>query len=630
MKKFFILLASVLSVATCAYPQTVLLDYDFDNGDRSGIAFYDIDGLTPTSFMKSIGFKVGTPWNLLKDSNTSPNSFLGSTSQYSPAGQANDWMVMPGVNIPTDGFVLRWKSQSFDASKRDGLKIFISTAGQEYASFPSEPVWQIEEEEAGATENFDGEFIDHKLPLDAYIGKTIYVAFVNQSTDKSIIAVDEIWLGRNDAFSIKLTGANQVEEASSFSPSGEICNVALDLLQNVSLTLTYGETTITENLENLNLAAGETSAFTMQHQIPLTLNEKITYTVTAHIEGYHDCFSTSSIVSTLPHKIVIEDHTGLWCDNCPAGLWAIDSLKTAHPNNIVPIAVHNGSALAVSTYDNGLSVKGLTSYPSGWVNRTYIAHPWGNGQYSFDDAYSWVSLYDSCRAAIPVAAIDVTGYISNEGTEIWATASVKSIVSQENADWRVVFVLTEDSVTGFYQRNKFAGSKYYVGGWEKQPISAGVPLNDIARGIYPSFSGTKGSLPAHIVANEPMAYSYGITVPETIQNLHKLNIAAMIVDGKTGMVVNADINPVEKAPAAVKGLASDNWDIKTIVANNFVTIHIPQATDFYAELMTIDGKIIGCCQAKQTAVISTSGHKGIALLRVASGNNVAVRKIAIR
>lgn len=629
MKKFFILSVSIWSIISSAYAQTVLLDYNFDDGDRSGIIFYDIDGLTPSSFMQSLGFRTGSPWCLLKDSNTSPNSFMGSTSQYSPAGQADDWMVMPGVRIPSEGFVLRWKSQSLDSSKRDGLKIFISTTSQEHESFPSDPVWQIEEEDAGETDNLDGEFIDHEISLDAYADKTIYVAFVNQSIDKSIITVDDIWIGREEAFSVELTGETQVEELFSFSPSGSIANKSLELLQDITLTLAYGETTVTETLSELNLAAGESCAFTMQHHIPLVLNEKVNYTVTAHVEGCLDCILTSSIISTLPHKIVVEDHTGLWCDNCPAGIWALDSLKTIHPNGIVPIAVHNQSALAVSAYDNGLSANGLTAYPSGWINRTYIAHPWGNGEYTFDDAQSWISLYDTCRATPPVAAIDVTSYINDDGTEIWSKASVRSIESHENADWRVVFVLTEDSVTGYYQRNKFSGSKYYVGGWEKLPLSAGVPLNDIARGIYPSFSGEPGSLPADIAANEPVVYGYNITVPETVQNLQKLNVAALLVDGSTGRIINADINPVEKAPAAVNSVIQNNFEIRTSVEDRTVTVYLPTTARFHAELISLDGKIISSDKADGTTVLPTADYKGVALLRVTSGNEVAVRKIMI-
>ena len=85
MKKFAaFLLTSILTIGSMS-AQPVVLEYNFNEGDRTGITFYDVDQLTPSSFMKSIGFDVDNPWILIRDSNTSKDMFIGSTSQYTPA-----------------------------------------------------------------------------------------------------------------------------------------------------------------------------------------------------------------------------------------------------------------------------------------------------------------------------------------------------------------------------------------------------------------------------------------------------------------------------------------------------------------------------------------------------------------
>ena len=146
MKKIFTLFSALLLTVSALHAETVLVDYDFNDGDKSGLGVYDVDNLTPSDFMQQIGFSVGNTWILIKDTNTSTDMFVGSTSQYKPAGQANDWLVLPATLIPGHGFSLEWKSQAFYANKRDGLKVFISTQGGKPEDFPATPVWEVAEE----------------------------------------------------------------------------------------------------------------------------------------------------------------------------------------------------------------------------------------------------------------------------------------------------------------------------------------------------------------------------------------------------------------------------------------------------------------------------------------------------
>ena len=627
MKKIYLCVLTLVFVVGVARAD-VLLDYGFDGGEAPEVSFYDCDGLTPSFFMRSLGFRAGKAWIPLLDSTASTDYFYGSTSQYSPAGQADDWMVMPAVTVQQTGYILSWESQSFYLDKCDGLKVFISTEGPDPEMFPAEPVWQVEEEEAGETENFEGEFVKHVLSLDDYVGQTIYIAFVNQSYDKGIIAIDNIWAGREIV--VTLNEVSRVTDTDAFAPTGVIENRSGVALENVTLSLAYGNECIVEPLSDVVIGSGESYDFVLQHAIPLERNEPVEYTLKVEADGFDPVIVASSVVRTYNRCVVIEDHTGLWCGNCPSGIWAIDTLMHMYPDNLAPVAVHNNSGLAIDEYDAALSSVGLTAFPVGWINRTYISSPWGSGEYNFDAPDSWVSLFDTCMTQLPEAGVDVVAYLSEDETKVWATASIESAQGQSNVDWRVIYVLTEDSVTGYYQRNYYAGTSHYVGGWESLPASAGVPLNDIARGIYPSFRGEQGSLPSQIEAQKEYKCFYEIVLPESIMRTEKLKVIAMLVDGTTGRVVNADIVPVVDAPSSVEGVHSDSFDVCVVVGEGEIVTTCGDGSRIAVELFTIEGRKMDSSTGNRRVVVSTGTYSGIVLLRVTDGRHVRVCKLSVR
>ena len=654
MKRIITLFAVLFVFVGAMNAKTVVVDYNFNDGDKTGLGIYDVDKLTPSDFMQQIGFASGTTWILIKDSNTSTDMFVGSTSQYRPAGQANDWMVLPATAITSNGFRLDWKSQAFYANKRDGLKVFISTEGGRPEDFPTTPVWEVAEEEIGATEDyFEGEFISHSISLDEYVGETIYIAFVNQSYDKSLLCIDDIQVVREDGdFSIDMKMGNVVYEQEELTFTAEVYNYELAQLNKLYVELSYNGNKVTETIDNLNIVKGESAEFTLSHKAPIAYNETIEYHITATADGVSSTIAEyiSSVSNVFRRRVVIEDHTGVWCDNCPAGIWALDSLKEVAPDNFAPISVQNNNgvpnpSLVVENYDAGLSAAGCMSFPSGWVNRTYVSHPWGNGQYNFEDENSWVSLFDKVMSETPEAGVKVEAYFNADKTWVTARAVVRTAETKENLDWRVIFVLTEDSVTGFYQNNKYSGMSQWVGGWQTKPRNVSMVFNDIARGIYPSFYGEKGSLPATIQEGDVVEYNYGIYLPyetvvydktgasktyQVIQNADKLNLIAMVVDGETKQVINADMIRITDAPESVEGVVSETLQVKAFAENGVVTINTLSGENLTATLVAVDGRVLARQSARTSVKLDVAGYRGVALVEVVSNGKSVVKKVVIR
>lgn len=632
MKKILSLLVVAILSTTAAMAQTVLANYDFNDNNKDGLLIYDLDKSTPSVFMQRIGFAVDKTWIILQDAATSTDKFLGSTSQYTPAGKANDWLILPNIHVTGKGFVLEWKSQSFQSSLRDGIKIFISTTGNTPDEFPATPVWEIEEEEAGATENFENEFAQHSISLDEYVGQTIHIAFVNQSNNKSILAVDDIKVSRDDAFGLDINTDRIIYEVEDIAIEGYIKNYTTSNIEEVEVTLTYGDNVITETITGLNIAKGQSAPFAMEHRIATPYNKTIEYTLEATTNN--ETFSyTSQITNTFNRRVVIEDHTGLWCGNCPGGMWAIDSIKATYPNNIAAISVQNNngapSDIVVDSYDGGLSSAGLMAFPSGWIDRTYIENPFGNGQYDFEDKNSWISLFKKQLALLPQAGVAVTGYLL-EDNSIHAKAVVRTAETKSNLDWRVIFVLVEDNVEGYYQKNDLTGKASWLGGWESLPGSVPITLNDLARGIYPSFYGEKGSLPATITVGANVSYTHNITIPTVVKDINNLHLIAMVVDGTTSQVVNANMVHVEKAPEAIEGVEQNNLAAHVWVDENCIKVAAEQGANLTASLIAIDGRLLASASGTGNITIETGNYRGIALVQVASEGSICVKKVVIK
>lgn len=175
--KYSHLLFALTLAATQAAAQTYL-ECDFSDGIPSTFTLIDNDGLVPSASMAEAGFAPGTPWITATPRGTG-NPAASSTSWYATAGQSDDWMITPAVNVADDGAVLRWRAMASDKNHRDGYSVYVSlTGGDGIEDFDTaNPVFSVAEEEAA--------WAVHEVPLDAYKGMTVSFAFVNNSTDKT-------------------------------------------------------------------------------------------------------------------------------------------------------------------------------------------------------------------------------------------------------------------------------------------------------------------------------------------------------------------------------------------------------------------------------------------------------------
>lgn len=630
MKKLlFLLFFFVLSMT--GYSQEI---YSYDFSDAVGVVTYNVDKNTPSEEMKLVGFTLTQPWLCRRESNASKNFFGVCSSSYTPAGQANKWLVnKEPIEIPSVGCVLEWKSQAYDTRKRDGLKIFISTIGRKLQDFSTTPAWEIEEEEAGSDDPdvIESEWVEHSIPLDVYAGQAIYIAFVNQSYDKSMILLDDIWVGRRTGYAFSLTGDEYVTATES-KVSGLFRVIGDVTIDSYTVYCAYGDTEYSKSYSGLGLANGDTHAFVFDEGIPLETGSPVEYRVWVEVNG-KTSFEQKRSVVRIPYfpkrNVVVEEGTGTWCGNCVLGLWAMDYMReTYDEEGFIGIGVHNGDAMTDEDYNASL---GFSALPMGLMNRKFVCTPTTRDfqlQTTTGEPKTFVDHYLKAREMGTIGEITVEGSYNSDSTQIQAKAVVKSVATIKNVDYRVAFVLIENGVKGYKQSNYFSGFSQPVGGFEDLPSECNITFNEVARGIWPTFKGQENSLPQTLTANTPVEYSYTITIPDKVRNVEHLELIGLLLDGKSGEIMNATKSPMTST--AHGGISQVKEDLlQTSVSNGQLSVLMEGKGTVRAELFDMSGRKIGAGtgDSNVTFRIPSHGYRGVAVLRVCNDKDAVTRKV---
>ena len=576
MKLKFHLLSLLLGTAalTAQADDLTLFSCDFQTLEqsKSDLTTYELSGNTPTRLMQSIGYKQGTGWLFfMKDTNVSSNAYAACTSQFAPAGTANAWMITKAITLPGKGCKLAWKSESYDPQALDGLKVFVSTQGGNPATdFPATPIWESAAESAGASEALDGEWNEHSVSLEEYAGQTVWIAFVNQTYDGSLLCVDDILV----TMAAPMNMANHLPPYITGSTllKGELQAITQPI-EGGSITYRFANGfTTTLDLTGVNLQPGESYAYTMPK--PLQLADKHTfvdYTYTYEKDGEAQMTFSSSVALTnfVPrHRAVVEEGTGSWCGWCPLGILAIEYLQESYPDNFLAIGVHNDDPLTVAHYDEGLA---FPNFPMGIVNRRFTAYPMRQDtedkHYYLDGSGTFLNGVQTALAEPANGEPHLLSAVFENG-EIAVKGQVRFAMPPQSGDYRVAYVLLEDSVlsTGFYQANYLASytlpefGRFGAGGECGSKYLNNFIYMDVARGIYPSFKGQQNVIPAAPEVDTPYdcALSINLSATQTtIANAYHLRLAMLLLDGTSGQILNADVCPVDATASGIHSTLAD-------------------------------------------------------------------------
>ena len=268
-----------------------------------------------------------------------------------------------------------------------------------------------------------------------------------------------------------------------------------------------------------------------------------------------------TIMDRVPIVPVIEEFTATWCGYCPFGIEGMKKAREKYGDEVVLIAVHDDSQMGCDEYTPILDY--AQGYPSAILNRKTSFYPNEN---------NILRNIQNAKSLVAQGSIDiVASWADEEQKTIKFDTQSCFLYNDDDAHYGIAFVLTEDGLTdsNWGQANYLSGSSgnSNMSFWYSAGSSVyGLEFNHVPVAAWNIKNGISGSVPAKIKAGETQRYVYNgdISANKMIQNKSNLKAIALLIDQKSGTIVNAaqtDIQEYKKEPDALRGDANGDGEI---------------------------------------------------------------------
>lgn len=335
-----------------------------------------------------------------------------------------------------------------------------------------------------------------------------------------------------DELSLRLLSGTQVTYGERTTVEGCVRNMGMNAIDSyeVAWSLDNGESGSKSIDSDLSVNASDTFALDIPGMMPG--NHILTVRVNS-VNGRDDTYAVNSVDEltyevrdrTYMGRVVVEEGTGTWCGLCPSGMEGMKQMKQLHPETFISIAVHVTDEFTVDSYEPLTSL--FTGVPYCYVNRKYSGHPWNDIRMLYE-----LALYEECHFGYMLEA-DFTP----DSSQLELRGRMISDRRLSGADYRMAFVVVEDSVVA-KQTNYFAGGQYGdFYGWEDLPEIVEIKHEDLARGIFSSFDGDVCT-PQTMEAGTYYEYGYTLTLPDNIRSKKNVRVIGIVIDPQTGYIVN--------------------------------------------------------------------------------------------
>ena len=302
----------------------------------------------------------------------------------------------------------------------------------------------------------------------------------------------------------------------------------------------------------------------------------------------------SASVGRYPRRIVMEEGTGTWCGYCPRGMATIKRLTQEYPDNFIGIALHCDDEMDGAENYKDISNK-FWSFPSSYINRIVEIDP------SYPIIRNAVELeLNGANAKIGAEAY----YASNDSSLVTVVTQTEFAYDDSNgSNYQIAYVVLEDNVGPYGQSNYYSNPSSehtddYMDWWMHQDGIVSILFNDVARGIYGNSKGVKGSIPENITEGVNYQYAYTLTLPDNIDSKKNIRIVTLLIDTKSGEILNADQTQVVYDPDAIPLIITANSYSRKYGEEN-------PAFEYTVNGGTMEGTPEITCEATATSPIGT-------------------------
>lgn len=650
-----------------AYEQQINVDQgslfsdDFNDVSNSLIRYllYEGDHNVPTAEMKNLYFdKDNTPWNFtIRESESSSDYCVASTSMYNPVGKSDDWMSIPQLYIENSDYYLEFDSQSYKKAKSDTLKVYVLEDNDVYESFTKdlydkfinngELIYSEKQTPGNSEDNLSDDWKHNSIRLEKYSGKNIYIAFVNQNEDQSMIFIDNVNVAYKGDFLIGISTPNSVVAQDDVEIKGFIKITGDKTYNDLKLTCVSADGNFSDTFEASGLGLNSSSAnyaFAFSKKMPLTKGQENIYKISADLDGtqYSVQWKVNNLTFEPVKRVVIEEGTGTWCSNCPNGFLAIEHLEELYPGQIIAVGAHNGDSFA---YEDYVQFLGITAFPSGRINRidtiyspvTYVNEKPSFTSESGNETFTDIVNREMEEPTYSDISIESAVYDANRNM-FEVKTMLKYALDMQSLNQNLCYVVVENKLPEYQSNNLYLQTDPFYGEWGKGgqygSANAFYIFNDVARKFVSSFNGIGGSVPSYAKADEEISYTVSQSAPGNVINWDNAEVVCMLLDANTGKIVNAVKSPFTKGSVGINDLNSDDNLVQIYNADNNIYVMFCDASDAKIEIYDMSGKLVYLTSSNYVAndpvCIDASGFSGIYIIRVVTDDNTYIKKLSIK
>ena len=258
-------------------------------------------------------------------------------------------------------------------------------------------------------------------------------------------------------------------------------------------------------------------------------------------------FATVADAQTFNRRVLMEEYTGTWCENCPRGMASIEHLEKLYGDRFIAIAVHQSGNDPMKT---GLYASG-PGYPQCALNRAGTTDPFFGTSWTQADPIGIIHNIDYLLGQKCQANVEVTAqWTDQQHTTIEVKAQTVFGSGAKTSDFALAFVVVEDGMKGsgqgWNQVNKYVNDRDWLVMPEMKRFVEGTnPMTNmeydhVAVDGVGIRTGIENSI-SEIVAGEPQTFTQLIDVSgnNLIQDKSKLRVVAILLNRYYGDVENS-------------------------------------------------------------------------------------------
>lgn len=639
-----------------------LFSDDFNDPSNSMVKYllYEGDHNKPSSAMQDLGFDAdNSPWLfVIRESESSSDYCAASTSIYNPTGKSDDWMSIPRLSIENADYYLSFDVQSYYKSKADRLKVLVLEDDAVYSNFTKElydkfkangKVLYDEQLTPGESEeDLTGDWTHVEKSLAEYAGKNIYIAFVNENENQSMIFLDNLKVYYKGDFNFA-TNVESTQVNKESTDVGVIVKVTSDKTYNtINATLTSEDgsfkSTYTDT-PSKPITSAENYSFTFPDKLPLTVGKQNKYTVSISLDGtvYSQTNTISNLAFETTKHVVIEESTGQRCPNCPQGILSFEYMEGIYGEQIIPIAIHaNVVGNDVFAYDAYNNYFGIGAQPTGVVNRidTLYAPMYRDGNMVYhleteqgNETFADIAKRELSSYAIADVNIDKAVY-DTSSKNVQISGTVNYALDMNSLNHNIAFVVLEDNLVGRQENNLYASDEPIFGefgkGGKYGTATPEITFVDVARKVpNDNFAGESGFIPVSVTAGQPVAFNKVFSLPENVKNWDNTKVVVMLLDANTERVLNAARLKMSAGTAGINDATVSENGITISGENGSISVN--GGSDLNVTVYDVSGSVISNVNSTSGAVkVSTGGKKGLFIVKAASNGVSVVKKVIVK